>query len=59
MRPSRKTWIFPMQTWNGLFDNGGSTMIPPFHNGKIRIKHWNIGPMISVDSFPYVLLIQL
>jgi hypothetical protein len=48
-----------MQTWNGLFDNGGSTMIPPFHNGKIRIKHWNIGPMISVDSFPYVLLIQL
>jgi hypothetical protein len=26
---------------------------------EIRMKHWNIGPMISVDSFPYELLIQL
>jgi hypothetical protein len=30
-----------------------------FHNEKIRIKHWNIGPTIHLKSFPCVLLIQL
>jgi hypothetical protein len=33
-------------------------MILLFHNGKIRIKLWNIGPTIPLQNFPYFLLIQ-
>ncbi len=44
--PSRpRTWISrPMQTWNDrLFDNAKIQWLAPlFHNGKIRMKHWNL-----------------
>jgi hypothetical protein len=32
--------------------------LPWFHNGKIRIKHWNIGPTLPLETFACVLLIQ-
>jgi hypothetical protein len=56
--PSRRTRIFPMQTWNFLFDNGKIQWFLLFHNVKIRIKHWNIGPTIPLEIFPYVFFIQ-
>ncbi len=34
-------------------------IITLFHNGKIRIKRQNIGPMILLKGFPYVLLFLL
>ncbi len=55
MWSSRKTWISSMQNMKWVVWQWGITMIPLFHNGKIRIEwHWNIGPTTSG-----VFLIQL
>jgi hypothetical protein len=36
-----------------------SMMYLCFYYGKIKIKHWNIGPTIPFETFLYVFLIQL
>jgi hypothetical protein len=33
---SRKTWISPMQTWMGLYDNGKIQWSPYFTMGKLE-----------------------
>jgi hypothetical protein len=48
-----------MQTWNDVFDNVGNTKFSLFNNGKIKVKHWNIGLTIPLEKFSNVLLIQL
>jgi hypothetical protein len=50
-----------MQTWNGFvkWQWEDTTMNRCFYNGKIGIKLWNIGRTIPLESFLYVLLIQL
>jgi hypothetical protein len=50
--PSRTARISPMQNMKWfVWKWENYTMIHPlFHNGKTRIKHWNIGPRISLGE---------
>jgi hypothetical protein len=50
--PSRRTRISPMQNMEWfVWKWENYTMIHPlFHNGKTRVKHWNIGPRISLGE---------
>jgi hypothetical protein len=36
-----------------------NSMIPLFHNEKLRLEDSIIGPTIPLESFPHILLIQL
>jgi len=56
-----KNEFSPMQTWSGFvkWQWEDTMMNSCFYNGKIGIKLWNIGRTIPLESFLYVLLIQL
>jgi len=47
---SSRIWVVAMFSYLGKTEK-----LPWFHNGKIRIKHWNILPALPLESFDWVL----
>jgi len=53
-RISSRIWVVAMFSYLGKTEK-----IPWFPDGKTRIKHWHILPTLPLESFDWVLFIQL